>query len=352
MNLPSVPRYCVTSPLAALALGISLFSVSSHQLGATQVNPPYTDPSGPKCGPCCEGGENVPTNPSGSGTNSLHWNVGIGVSRQDKDVDIQVLSRQPAVEGHSGGTKRTFEQTFDSLFHDDAIGRISHKLELDVADLSGDVFDPAVLKIASSGHDERIELNGFINQVLTDNAFTHVDKNTDGFRVRVWNRMDISLVKPSGETLYTVPTEDPLQDITFTKLADYQLQIVTKEDFGASGVSTKTQKFVQDTVNDTMTTYTYEGEGTGGTLVAREELTFSNRGARKWDYTIERKQYRADLNADGTYGAGTLDLINHTSEVYQDFSESTNTAGGDPGAKRLVSVVVDPGTGGAALTTT
>lgn len=340
----------MTSPMAAMALGITLFTVSSLQLGAQVVNNPGPPPLPGGCKECCEGGENDSTGSTQGGEpSSLHWNLRVGVARQDKGTDFQTMSRVPAVDGQPGSGQYNFDKIFGDLYHDDAVGRVPVFLELEVADFSGDVFNPSSLRIQNDGHYEAIRKNGFINQIVTDNAFTHIDKNTDGFRVRVWNKKDISLSKPSGEALYTVPTQDTLQDITFSKLADRQLQIVTKEDLGASGVRTRTKKFVEDTTADTLVAYTYAGEGTSGTLVEREELTYTNRGSRKWDYTLERKKYVVDLAADGTYGSGALDLYSHTTEVFEDFSPSDDTAGGAYGGRRLVSMTKDPD--GAALVT-
>lgn len=66
-------------------------------------------------------------------------------------------------------------------------------------------------------------------------------------------------------------------------------------------------------------------------------MNYSNRGARVWDYTIEKVVKRADL-VNGV--VGSLKVVSHTKQRYQDYSLSGD--GGDQNGKRMMESIVAP----------
>ncbi|MFC4992846.1 RHS repeat domain-containing protein [Rubritalea tangerina] len=348
-------------PSAVMALGISLFAVSSQQLGA--VNPKY-DPTEEVCPECEEDGDST-SSPTKLNTGSLHWKLKVGMSNLRKDGSFHDMARFEVAAGSRGSGDKSFSAMYRERFNDNAIGRTPVYLEIDAYNLQNDLSDPKHLEPHGTGDAEVIEKDGFVNQIVSDNAFTHVEKLSNGFRVMVWNKSDITLVKSGALYVAPDPAEVvPVQDITFTKpeitSGTRVLTIVTKENFGTNGQLVRTDVVTEDPASDTLTKKTYDGEGSGGTLLRKEHLIYTNRGAKAWDYTVERTVEEASLNADGTHGG--LITVSHKKETYRDFTPpNTHTVFGVPGTsgdknggkvgyKRLVEEVIDPD--GSALTTT
>jgi len=207
-----------------------------------------------------------------------------------------------------------------------------------------------------------IEKDGFINQILTDDALTQVDKLTDGFKIRVWNRERITLgAKVDG--LYPEPpaTDVPLTEVIFSKPAgatdDHELVITVSQTYGAI-TKTTTQHFnevISATTSkpETLTVSTYDGADitVGSKLLKIEKLTYFNRGAKAWDYDIEREIWMAQTVVDGTMTPPTQSasfLTQHDYEKYKDFS--TSAAGGGEGSRRLLSNTTGYGTSEASET--
>jgi RHS repeat-associated protein len=106
---------------------------------------------------------------------------------------------------------------------------------------------------------------------------------------------------------------------------------------GVSGTRSITVERVQtlDTLGRpvTLISKTFSGEGTTGALLSQENLTYTERGAKSWDYTITREVFSSSLDEAGTIGS--LTLTEKSRENYDDFS--VNATGGQVGMKRLVS---------------
>ena len=247
---------------------------------------------------------------------SLYWWLNLGRGQQEKDTSFTDMSRTGALEGALNGMPRDFDSYYSQQFSGDPVNRLPILLELDVPRISADVFDPGTLQIHNTAKFKRIDDQGRIRQVLTDDALTNIDSVAGGgFRVRLWNRQGLALVKDGN--LYNIPAGDPVVDTTFRKpdgfSGDNELLVIMRERLGSNGVHILTEHHVQDAANDRLTVTTYEGEGTAGTALRQEVLQYSNRGAKTWDHTIERRLSGASTAVDGTMGG--LVETSHTLEV-------------------------------------
>lgn len=291
---------------------------------------------------------------------SFYFQYNAGWSRYSASNNYLDYARTGVSEGirHGGDHLRRLDDIVDYYNRAGDKNRQQVRLELSGATISSDLRDPANLTINPNSSAEVMELNGFVNQVLTDDALTHIEKLTDGFRLRSWNLSTFTLgIKTAG--LYPIPTEDPISEVTFDKLVgttgDHDLLVTTVDNSGSVSRSL-TQHYNEivagsPEVATSMTIKTYEGSGTSGDLLKIEELTYSNRGSKVWDYHVRRKIWTANTAADGaitspTQTAPFLTLDNY--EEYKDFS--TSTAGGGKGAYRLVRKVVGEGIVGVGAT--
>ena len=319
------------------------------------VNPGVEKPS--ECEHCKEG-----KGGDTAATASFDWRMDVGLTRYTASNNYLDYARTGVAEGtRHGALPRNLNTVFNYFNGGGVSNRQQLRLELSSAVINADLRDPASLTCNLHSSAEVIEINGFINQVLTDDALTHVDKLTDGFVIRMWSRSLITLgSKVNG--LYPVPalaTDTTYQaKITFEKPSsgtDSELLITKVEKFGSSSHTyTRHYKEVISATTskpETLTVKTYDGAGTGGTLLKIEELTYSNRGAKVWDYHIERKIWTAHTSALGVVTAPTQTstfLTRHDYEKYKDFS--TSTQGGGKGARRQISNVSGHGVVGVGET--
>lgn len=334
-----------------------LFAVSSFAvLGPVTalVNPSITTSGG--CKHCDE-----KTGDSETETKSFYWSLNAGLARYTASNNYLDYARTGVSEGvrHGGDHLRSLSEVFNYYNGGGEINRQQIRLELSGATISSDLRNPANLTYNPNSSAEIIELSGFVNQVLTVDALTHVDNTTDGFRIRIWNRESFTLGAKNGSGLYPVPTETPISDITFDKpsgtTGDHDLLVATVDNSGAIS-ETITQHYQEVVAGSpaqptSMTIKTYEGSGTSGDLLKIEKLTYSNRGSKVWDYHVERKIWKAHTAANGTITSPTETapfLTLHNYEEYKDFS--TSTQGGAKGAYRLTRKVVGEGIAGVGAT--
>jgi hypothetical protein len=361
----SIPDIHMT-PLRHLLLATALL-VAAVPYARAATNPPGGTVSCPVC-PDSSGGSTGSSSPPS--INSLGWSVNVGLGRYAKPASLTDLGQSAYDKGAGekgggatskfGGTEKgatkganlpTFQEMFGRYFSSDTLQQSPILLELSQPQLSAASFHPSCLFLQSEALIETLKKPAaggfpeFIHQILTDDAFTLIDMlpaPDSGFRVRVWKRNAAALTKSGGYYVTTnFVTKIPLNDVTFKRPAgstsDNTLIYSQKETTGLSGTRILTNEIVETLDGNgksaTVTTKLFSGDGTTGPLLSQEDLTFSERGTKAWDYTIVREVRTASVDASGT--AGSLTLTAKTRENYDDFSSTA--IGGDVGMKRLVS---------------
>ncbi len=309
-------------------------------------------------GPCgSSGGNNGCGGTSGSSTGgaggliveSLAWQINVGLARYAKPSSLSSFS-QGAYD--MNGNLPTFKEIYGRYFSSSPLQQIQISLELSQPQISATTFHPSALFLQSEALFETLKkpavdgLPEYIHQILTDDAFALIDvlpSPESGWRVRVWKRNAAPLTKSGGYYVTTnFVTKTPLTDVTFKRpdgsTANDVLLYIQKETIGVSGTRTITNEITQTLDSNgkpaTVTTKLFSGEGTGGSLLSQENLTYSARGAKAWDYTITREVLTSSVSASGTIGG--LTLTAKTQENYDDFS--TTVTGGNLGMKRLMSI--------------
>lgn len=265
------------------AIITAAFSLLTVPLFATNP-PPGGSCSGEKK---CESSDSSSTGSQSSSTKSLDWYLNTGLVKFGPRNNFLASSREGALEGSRHGAQpRTLDAIISTNYPSTPQYRLQMRLEFAVDKITAALADPAILGYNHDAGGEVIELNGFVNQVLTDDALTHVDKlaSGDGFRIRVWHRSGFALNKTGN--LYDIPTTTPLTDITF-KNPDHptdngRLDITTVENKGAS-THTTTKRYTQTTSPDALTTESFAGASASGTPFRREIITYTARGSKPWD---------------------------------------------------------------------
>jgi len=341
---------------------------------AWATNPPGTTyTTGCDCPPCSDGGSSSGATSGGSG--SFNWSINVGLARYPKPASFTDLG-QAAYE--KNGLLPTFSDMFTRYFPKSPLQQAQIRMEISQVQISAATFHPSCLFIQSEANFQKVTKPAaggypeYIYQVITDDVFTVIellDPNHpgNGFRVRVWKRNAAALNQLNDNSGYydvgpfnNYPTVTPLTDVTFapdtsTYVPNFNTLFITlKETMGISGSRITTQQTVQ-TLDASqkvanLTTCIYSDVGTGGPLLSKEVLNYTQGTAphnRPWDYTLTRQVQTASMNAAGTPGG--LYLTRSTQEVYQDFS--TSVAGGDMGMKRLMSLTeAYPVSGGVPIT--
>ena len=313
------------------------------------VNPPGSGCSN-ACKSCCEGeddgsGTATTSNPA---SNSLSWGIQVGLARYPKPTVFSDFG-QTAFE--LNGNLPSFSQIYGRYFSSNPLQQRQIHLELSQTQISAATFHPSVLFLQSEATFTTLKKpaeGGFpeyIHQILTDDAFTHIEilpAPASGWRLRVWKRDAAALTLSGGYYSITgFNSVTPLTDVTFSRptgsSSNDTLIYVQKETTGVSGTRTTTAEIVQTLDSNgkpaTVTSKIFAGEGTTGSLLSQENLTYSERGTKAWDYTITRETLTSSVSASGAIGS--LTLTAKTREDYDDFS--TNSVGGLQGMKRLVS---------------
>ncbi len=364
-------------PALIFAIIVAVLSLAAQPLLAI-VNPPFgTGGSGndnKKCQGESKGGEE-------ESYHSFDWSLDLGKVRFSTPKSYMTYARLGVAEGsRRGALPRSLDQVVKFYQGGGYMNRKMLKLDLSSPEINASLRNPESFTYDQSTSAEIIELDGFVNQIRTDDAITHVDKFPGGFTIRMWNLEDFHL-QAKENNLYPVP--DIASDTTF--LAKITFRKPTPESGGNELLITSVQRFgetfkkttrhlaesglaqydlrepgadgPQSSQSDpfkTLTVKTYDGEDTTGRLVKIEKLYYSHKGDKAWDYHIERKVWQAKTIAhprqNGTIVTPTLIspqqtdafLTLHDYEEYKDFS--TSPAGGGKGARRLVRKVAGYGT--------
>ena len=298
-------------------------------------------------GPCSKGG-------SGSGgsappaNQSLDWSVNVGLARYPKGATLTEYSK---IASEKSGNIPTFNEIFGRFYSADPLQQQQISLGISQTQISAAIFYPSCLFVESEalfsiikkpGLDESL---GYIHQMLTDDAFTLIDvlpAPASGWRLRVWKRDAAALTMAGGLYVTTeFETKIPIKDAIFKRptgsTGNNTLIYIQKDTTGLAGTRIITSEIVQTLDANgkpaTVVSKQYDGEGTTGPLLTQENLIYSERGTKLWDYTIVRETLTAAVDAAGTIGP--LTVTAKTREDYDDFSIST--VGGELGLKRLVS---------------
>jgi hypothetical protein len=318
-----------------------LASLATVQAAGTGINVPKVTP--PKKVYDCEG-------KCISGCDgSFDWQIEVGLARFAKQPGFTNYAQ---LASESDGNLPTFAELYGRGFSQDPLQESQVVLELSQPQIGAAIFHPSCLFVHSEGTNEMFTkpaaggFPAFIHQVMTRDRFTLIDllpAPESGWRLRVWKRDATAPALPtkSGGFYITTGFEvlPPLKDVIFKRptghTGDNTLLLQFKEASGVAGVRSVTAERVQ-TVDGlgrpaTLSFKLFSGEGTSGPLLSQENLTYSERGTKAWDYTIVREVFTSSLNAAGTNGA--LVLTAKTREDYDDFSFTS----GEPGMKRLVS---------------
>ena len=190
------------------AIIAALSSVLTLPLAAT--NPPLTGGScSPNECPSCEPCEVGESSYSGG---SLDWRVNLGLVKFGPRNSFVDSAREGALEG---SVHRAMPRSLDAIIAHNFSTKPQHRsqmsLEFSVDKITSALADPTVLRYNHDAGGEVIELNGFVNQVLTDEALTSIEKlaTADGWRLRVWHRSGFALNKTGN--LYDIPASTALQ---------------------------------------------------------------------------------------------------------------------------------------------
>lgn len=306
---------------------------------ATATNPATLPPPPPRRTCPCDVGVDK----------SFEWSIEVGLARFTK---INEFTSYAQVVSEPDGNLPNFAELYDRGFSQDPLQESQVVLELSQPQFGAATFHPSCLYVHSEASNELLKKPAasgfpeFIHQVLTNDRFTLIDllpAPESGWRLRVWKRDAIApaLLTKSGGFYITTGFESlpPLKDVIFKRptgtTGNNTLLLQFKEASGVAGVRSVTAERVQ-TVDSfgkalSLTFKLFSGEGTSGPLLSQENLTYSERGAKAWDYTITREVFASSLDAAGTIGP--LVLTAKTREDYDDFSLTS----GEPGMKRLVS---------------
>ncbi|MBJ7424441.1 MAG: hypothetical protein JHD23_08110 [Akkermansiaceae bacterium] len=326
-----------------LAVCLSFFTLPS-----SAGSNPGTPPPSPTAGNCDKSGA--------ADDRSFAWSIEVGLARFNKPdgfVNYAQLAYEP------NGSLSDFAALYDRGFSQEPLQESQVILELSQPQIGAATFHPSCLYVHSeAAANEFIKKPAaggfpeFIHQVVTSDRFTLIDllpAPESGWRLRVWKKDAIApaLLTKSGAFYITTgfealpPSQPPLKDVIFKRptgnTGNNTLLLQFKEASGVAGIRSITAERVQ-TVDSTGRPLTlvyklFSGEATTGPLLSQENLAYSERGAKAWDYTIVREVMTSSLATSGT--VGPLTLTAKSREDYDDFS--TTAIGGVLGMKRLVS---------------
>jgi RHS repeat-associated protein len=319
------PRRLVISPLRVLLSGLLL----SSPLHAGDNNGPGGGGGG------CGGG--------GSNPQSFYWHFGIGKTSYTKQ-DMLALARKPVSEGfYLGSNPASFDSFFNTSYTQNLTTNWS-PLELTIETVSVDqtILLPSTLKMKRNINAEVIEKNGAIRQVLASDTLTDIVPMTVGYHVKVYDRNAKGARDSNG--LYTVSsTAVPVAEMimrtpdggAFIDTIEYV--IVDRKNAG--GTRVEVVRHTENHATETHTKSVYAGslDATGnpviGGLLETNQVVYSNRGTKPYDYTLTRELKRIVTTAAGPQ-YGELKLVSRRLEEYRDFTPSTE--GSQSSYKRLV----------------
>ena len=293
---------------------------------------------------------NISTSPgdcgSSNGNNSFYLYFGIGQTSYTKP-DLLTLARRPVSEGYYlGRNPASFDQFFDISYTENLTSNLSIlNVTIEKTSLDASVLLPASLKIKRSTSAEVIESNGTIQQVLTANTLANVSVLPVGFHIKVYNKNSVNAKGADG--LYVIPGASvPMSEWimrtpgggAFSNMVESI--VIDRKNSGAPRV--EVNRFTANKAEGVYSKMTYEGsldtagEVVIGGLLETDVVTYSNRGAKPYDYTLIREISRVTTTASGPQ-YGSLKLVSRRLEEYKDFTPSA--AGGMPSYKRRMKEV-------------
>ncbi len=290
------------------------------------VNAPSKDPGCNTCKTCGEDAEGSSTVDSSGGETSINSQAGKmakspmksgtdGVSSEDGDSE----KCNPYGPGDIGSAANDAIASSSSARESMSIGASTAGDVADLADPSSLQTEPKSCPVPPDSDSGVVMENDNLRQVVTESAFNDIETlSTGGYSITTWSRDSISLGTPDANGVRPVPTSAFIGRSTYTSNGSGHLQVVREENNGTSQRTT-TIVVTQDTVADTKTIETYEGNGTSGTLLRRETLTFTNRDANKiWQLNVDRVIEEVTIDASGTYGSLTT-----VRRVFEEFIDIT-----------------------------
>ncbi|TAG09277.1 MAG: RHS repeat protein, partial [Verrucomicrobia bacterium] len=286
---------------------------------------------------------------SGGGHSSYSWYLNVGYAPKSRPTNLNTLA---SLGSNVHGRPTSFQKRFDDSFSSDPLQRSQVKVLIQQTQFSAALFHPSCVFFDSMMSDfEKIDkpasggFPAFVHQIVTDDCFTLIDtlpaSEGSGWRARVWKK-NLAALNKVGTFYDATPffAHPPLTDITFKRpsatAGDNTLLYLEKQNTGSS-IRTITEEAVQVLAGDgkraSLVSKIFLGDGTAGPLLSQENLTYSARGTKLWDYSITREVLESSVTGAGTIGG--LTLVKKSFEDYDDFSLSPPT-GGARGMKRLM----------------
>jgi len=240
-----------------------------------------------------------------------------------------------------GSNPASFDTFFSTSYTQNLVSNWDKlNLTIETVTLDASVLLPSSLQMKRNIQAEVIEKSGAIRQVLASDTLTDVQSLAVGFHIKVYDRN----VKGSKGTdgLYAIPSAAvPITEAimrtpngaAFTDTIEYV--IIDRKNAGG----TRVQVVRHSATTDTHTKSTYAGslDASGnpvvGGLLETDQISYSNRGTKPYDYTLTREVKRITTTAGGPQ-YGTLKLVSRRLEEYRDLTPSQE--GGQSSYKRCV----------------
>jgi RHS repeat-associated protein len=288
------------------------------------------------------GGGGGPCPPPTSGAQSFYWVFGIGKTAYIKQ-DMLSLARKPVSEGFYLGSNPA---SFDSFFSTSYTQNLTTNwatlyLTIETVSVDASILSPSTLKMKRNINAEVIEKNGAIRQVLASDTLADVIPMAVGFHIKVYDRNVKGTKDATG--LYTIPaTAVPITEAimrtpdnqAFTDTVEY----VTIDRKNSGGTRVEFVRHTENHATDTHTKSVYAGslDTSGnpviGGLLETNQVVYSNRGSKPYDYTLTREVKRITTAAAGPQ-YGELKLVERRLEEYRDFTPASE---GQSSYKRCV----------------
>ena len=329
------PTRTRTRPLALLALAAGLNLGAALAVNDTTGPPPSKPPCYDDCGVEIECEE----------TGSYYWSLDCGEALFNNRAGPLAFFRAGIQSGGVfGGAPSSVHEIYKDAIHGEARSQVY--LRIEVPKIQPSFFLPSNLMVTPGSNAEILRDGQDIRQIVTGDALTDVTAlaNDEGYQIRKWSLSGITL--GAKAPYYPLPAGDPAIEVIFKKHPTTStgfLKTSTTADPGGDLIVTTA--FIEDDLDqdgtpDEFEIYHYDGADTTGDLLRKTQLTYSDRGAKLWDYTLERKIWEphhvgGSLVALDPANPAANTLVTHTEEIYEDFSLSAS--GGEAGASRLVS---------------
>lgn len=275
-------------------------------------------------------------------TNSFDWYVRVGSAFYPATENLLTNFRFSVARGQNlGANPPTLDDVMKGAYGRGVINRFDVILQMETPEISAANLSPASITYNTGIAVETVKTGDTLRQMVTETTFVNILPQTVGFKVSVYDIAYKSAAKTAG--LYTLTAAiDPTYEVIMTTddggAYDGTLQMITIDRRG-SGSRVKFKRFITNTTTDVVTEETYTGSLTGtnptiGIKVEEVIATFSNRGAKPFDYTLVKETKRATVNPAANPIYGSLVTISKTLDQYQDFTIASS--GGDSKYKRLL----------------